>query len=336
MKAQFFKPLLFATILFAACSLNAQTLREESQKEFNTNATTTLSVDNQFGNVTITDWDQNKVSIAYVVEVTASPEAKAKKLMELIKVEIREEGGQITAKTTIGKNNSIDLKADTGEKFKIDYTIKCPKNLPLKVVNNFGNISISNMTSKTEIDLGFGNLNAVSLTGNGSTIGLQFSKATIGELGEASLSLEHSDVVKITSAKSLTLEASFANLSLGIVDNLKVEASSGSTTVEKLTGSLVYEGSMGSLEIKDLAAGFSKVKIEQEMGNISLAVDPKAGYKLHAEAEMGNISVPSGFKADKSEKNELPGVTSSKVTGTMGNGASEITIEASMGSVKIK
>jgi len=80
MKALKFKSvLLLACLLSIGASLNSQTLKEEVSKEYTATSSTILSIDNQFGDITVTDWDQNKVVIAVTIEVTDSDEARGKK-----------------------------------------------------------------------------------------------------------------------------------------------------------------------------------------------------------------------------------------------------------------
>lgn len=339
MKTRYFKSLLFmAGFLTGALSLQSQTLREENQKEYTTNSASTLKIENQFGNITVTDWDQNKVVITYIIEVTATPESKAKKLMEQIKIEFSEGGNEIFAKTRIGKDGELNMKNDRGEKqsFKIDYHIKCPKNIPISLSNQFGDVSVSSLTGKTDLSIQFGSLNAVSLTGAETSIDLQFGKATIGELKNASIDLQHSDMFKITSVSSLEIEAQFCTLSIGTVNKMDAEFANCNSDIEKLTGSLTLEANMGSTTVKNVAPGFTLIEIEQNMGDIKLTMDPKAGYKLSAAATMSEISVPSGFNAEKNEKEHVPGVTNKKVSGTFGDGSGKIKIDMTMGSIKLK
>ncbi|OFY49189.1 MAG: hypothetical protein A2X22_14185, partial [Bacteroidetes bacterium GWF2_49_14] len=269
-----------AGFLSAAISLQSQTLREENQKEYTTNSASTLKIENQFGNITVTDWDQNKVVITYIVEVTATPESKAKKLLEQIKIEFSEGGNEIFAKTRIGKDGEMNMKNDRGEKqsFRIDYHVKCPKNIPISLTNQFGDVSLSSLTGKTDLSVQFGSINAVSLTGAQTSIELQFGKATIGELRNASVELQHSEMFKITSASSLEIEAQFSTVSIGTVNSMDAEFSNCTSDIDKLTGSLTLEANMGSTSVKNVAPGFTLIEIEQNMGDINLSIDPKTGY----------------------------------------------------------
>jgi hypothetical protein len=141
---------------------------------------------------------------------------------------------------------------------------------------------------------------------------------------------------KITSASSLEIEAHFSTVSIGTVNKMDAEFNNCNSDIDKLTGSLTLEANMGSTSVKNVAPGFTLIEIEQNMGDINLTMDSKAGYKLSATATMGEISVPSSFKAEKNEKEHVPGVTNEKVSGTFGDGSGKIKIDMTMGSIKLK
>jgi hypothetical protein len=334
MKQHYFKQGLALILLTSVTAmLNAQTLKKDFHKEYQAGASTELTIENQFGTITVQEWDQNKIVIDVNVEVTADKQDISQKLLDLIDVKFKEEGNKILAHTDMESKGSIDGK---NTKFNINYTVKCPKDLNLKIDHQFGDVSLGSLTGPVEVSLQFGSLSAVSLTGTETTIEVQFGKATINELKNASVEVQHCEMVKISTCSKLDLEAQFSEVSIGTVDDFDGELNNGQCIIEKLGGSLTAESNMGSLTVKDVAATFSSIEIEQNMGEVELSIDPKAGYKLSAEAEMGDIKVPSGFKADKQQEEHIPGLKSSKVNGTYGDGKSSIEVNVNMGSIKIK
>jgi hypothetical protein len=339
MKALYFKStLLLLLMLTAGLSLRSQTLSEESTKEFATTSSSELSIDNQFGNITVTDWDQNKVEVNYIVEVTNADEAKAKKLMDKIKIEFKEEGNRITAKTKIGEDGKLNFNTNKGEKqsFKIDYFVKCPKSIKLSLDNQFGDMIIGSLTGAFTADLQFGSLNAVSLTGPDTNLDMQFGKVTIGTMKDGKIDIQHCESLKISEAGNLEMDAQFTQVELGIVNSLKADFNHSEVTIDELAEMLKVDANMGSLKIGNVSAGFKSIAVEQNMGDITIGIDPKAGYSLQAEVSMGSIKVPEGLKVTKEKEHDLPGVSAEKVSGTFGNGNSTITINSNMGSVKIR
>ena len=339
MKAHYFKSTLLLSVLLAASlSLGAQALRQEDTKEFNATSSTELSIDNQFGNITVTDWDHNKITVTYIVEVTNSDEAKAKKLMEKIKIEFKEEGNKIIVKTNIGEHGNLNIHNGKGEKnsFRIDYFVKCPKNIKVQLDNQFGDMVIGSLTGPFKADLQFGNLKAVSLTGADTKIDMQFGEVTIGTMKDAKIDIQHCEFLKITDCANLSVNAQFTEIEIGTVNSLKADLNSCQLSIDGLTEMLNLDANLGSVKIGNVAAGFKSITVDQNMGDLSIGIDPKAGYKLTAEVNMGSIKVPEGMKLSKEKEDGLPGVTAEKVTGTFGSGGSTVKINTNLGSVKIK
>lgn len=339
MKAHYFKStLLLALLLIAGASLEAQTLKKDFHKEFTPSGTSELVVINQFGDITITEWDQNKVVIDVLVEVNFSDESKSKKLLDKITVEFKENGSKVMAETKIGENGKLNINTDKGEKnsFSINYTVKCPKNLNIKIENQFGDLVVGTLTGPFEADLQFGSFNAVSLTGPQAKIEMQFGKVSIGTLKDAKFDVQHCDLVKIPECENLVIDGQFTNLEIGSISSLKADLSSCKVNIDVLTEMLDLEANMGNIKIANVAASFQSVNLEQNMGEVSLNIDPKAGYKLKANVNMGSIKVPEGFKTTKDKDSHMPGLSPEKVTGTVGNGNSSITIECNMGTVRVR
>jgi hypothetical protein len=339
MKALYCKSaFLLALLLVAGLGLKAQTLREEDSKEFPATASTELSISNQFGDIKLTSWDQNTVKIIYIVEVTDSDEAKAKKLMEKIKVEMKQEGNLITATTKIGEHGNLNLhnSKDDKKSFRINYTVQCPKNIKVSLENQFGDMIITSLTGSFSADLQFGSFNAVSLTGPETSLDMQFGEVNIGTLKDAKIDIQHCDVLKINECGNLKLDAQFTKVELGSALSLVADLNNCELTAENLANSVKLDSNMGNVKIDQVAAGFTTLAIEQNMGDITIGVDPKAGYKLNAEVNMGSIKVPEGLKLVREKESDIPGVTVDKVTGTFGNGSSTIKVHCNMGSVKIR
>jgi len=333
MKQHYCKPGLVLILLLASITvLNAQSLKKDFHKEYQAGGSTELYIENQFGNVIVQEWDQNKIVIDVDVEVSAEKQEIAQKLLDRIIINFKEEGNKLSAITDMKSETSVKGK---NTEFHINYTIKCPKNLNLSVENQFGDVSLGSLTGPVDLEVQFGSINAVSLTGTETTIELQFGKATINELKKASVEVQHCELVKISSCSILEIEAQFSELKIGKVDKLSGEFEHCTTVIEQLTDALTVEASMGSLEVMNVAAGFSLVEIEQSMGEVKLVMDPKAGYKLTAEAAMGDISVPAGFKTTKKDTGDHEDL-SSTISGTVGDGKGTVNISASMGSIKIK
>jgi len=330
--------MVLSVLLLTSLGIAAQTLREEDKKEFLTNSSTELTVKNQFGNITVKDWDQNKIVITYIIEVTHSDEAKAKKLKDQIKIEFKEQGNHIIANTIIGDDGNLKLNNSKGEKqsMKIDYFVNCPKGIKINLENQFGDMIISSLTGSFTADLQFGSLNAVSIAGPENKLDVQFGKVTIGSIKDAKFDLQHCDLTKIQEAANLSVDAQFSKLEMGSVISFTAELSHSDVNIEYLKELLKLDLNMGNVKIGSVSADFKSIIIDQNMGDLSMSIDPKAGYQLVAEVNMGSIKLPEDMKVSKDKEGNLPGISDEKISGTYGDGSSKVKIDLNMGSVRIK
>ena len=324
-------------ILTASLGLGAQTVKKDLHKEFSTTSSSELKIDNQFGNITVNEWDQNKVVIDVNIEVTAGDESKAQKLLDKITVDFKEDGNKLAAKTKMGDDGNMNFgKKGDKQSFHINYTVKCPKDLKLSLENQFGDLIIGSLTGSFRADHQFGSLNAVSLTGPETNIDMQFGKVNIGTLKDAKIDIQHCELLKIQECGKLDLDAQFTNIEIGSAKSLKAEVNNAQVTVDDLAETLNLDMNMGNVKIGNVSAAFQSIKVEQNMGDLTLGIDPKAGYTLTAEVNMGSIKVPEGMKLAPEKESKMPGVSPKKVNGTFGDGSSTIKINSNMGSVRIK
>jgi hypothetical protein len=195
---------------------------------------------------------------------------------------------------------------------------------------------ISSLTGSFNADLQFGSLNAVSIAGPENKLDVQFGKVTIGSIKDAKFDLQHCDLAKIQEAANLSVDAQFSKVEMGSVISLAAELNHSDVNIESLKDQLKLELNMGNVKIGSVSADFKSIIVDQNMGDLSMSFDPKAGYQLIAEVNMGSIKLPVDMKVSKDKEGNLPGISAEKISGTIGDGSSKVKINLNMGSIKIK
>ena len=101
--------------------------------------------------------------------------------------------------------------------------------------------------------------------------------------------------------------------------------------LEDVSGDLEVETSNGDIEIHTADKGpVGRITLNGKKGDISLVLPSNAGFQLNATTRKGDIS--SDFGSLNIDQHD-GGV--SKATGTVGNGAGKVTINADVGDVRI-
>jgi hypothetical protein len=188
--------------------------RKLINKSYNVSAKDKLDVDNQFGNVMVSTWDKNEITVDIEIVAKASTDEKATAIMDKIDVEDGQHGDLISFKTSIeGIDNGHGdhkHKDKDNSSFSIDYIIHMPAVNPLKLANSFGKITVPDLRGEVDLISKFGGLTAGNLD-NVNAIDVEFGEAKIGDISNGKLTLKFdkkADIGKLSGSIKLNIEFS--------------------------------------------------------------------------------------------------------------------------------
>jgi hypothetical protein len=347
--------LLFITLLVIPLTLKAEAVTKEFHKDFKAGSTTTLDVNNKYGDVVIQSWDKDQVVIDVKITVEMPNQEKAQKLLSYIDVQFSEAGNLISAKTVIDDKFSFTGWGDS-KNFSIDYTIRMPAETALTLVNKYGNTDIDQLNGLVSLDIKYGNLTAGKLPRGNikplNSLNLAYGKGTIDEAGWLDLTLRYAGSLRIEKSRALLLDSKYSKLSLGETSSMVGESKYDNIRIDKinnmvldngycdikvgeLTKKLTYNGSYGSFEIETIPAGFDNLTTDTRYMGIRLGIDESASYKLNAKLSYG------GLKYDEEKFRNQKRIienNSSEIEGTIGEDAStisEVNISSSYGTIRL-
>ena len=304
--------LLLAVPMFSSASGDPATEKKRSiSKSYTVGTDDKLSIENSFGDVTVSTWDQNQIQVNVEVVVVAASEEKAQGMMDEIKVSDHQAGKEISFRTDIGNMGNNNKKNKGGEqKFHIDYKIVMPKNNPLKIENSFGKTNLGNYAGPVNLISKFGELNAGNLE-MAKEVHVEFGSVNLGSIndadvvfkfnnkayianlnGTAKVHIEFCNNVEFSvdeSIKSLSLMESYSTVRMNVPDNLSAsfDVHTNFGSFRNHSGiSIAEEGSddSGPKFDKDFSgtagSGSAKIKIRSSFGSVRLS---KAGDKSSDE-----------------------------------------------------
>jgi hypothetical protein len=348
--------LLAIALLIVPFTLKAEEVTKEFHKEYKAGPSTTLDINNKYGDVVIQSWDNDQVIIDVKITVELPNLEKAQKLLSYIDVVFSEGNDLISAKTVIEDKFNFTGWGGDSKKFSIDYNIKMPSKTALTLVNRYGNTDIDELTGLVNLDIKYGNLTAGKLTRGNikplNRLNLAYGKGTIDEAGWLDLTARYVGGLDIEKSQALLLDSKYSKLSLGEtssivgeskydnirigkINNLVLENGYCEVNVGELTKKLTYNGSYGSFEIESIPAGFEKLDTDTRYMGIKLGINESASYKLDARLSYGGIK----YNEDKF-RNERRIIENnrSEITGTIGDETSPVSmvnISSSYGSVRL-
>lgn len=267
MKKQFKLLLLFVLVPFLGFSNDPDyihTKQKTIKKAYFVNSDAGLYIDNSYGNISVTTWDEDKTELDIVIKVSGDNENWVNQRINAIDVDIIALKGMITAKTILG--NSSYKSNGKNNSFQINYTLKIPKNGSVKLHNKYGNINTSDLFNKSNIVCEYGKITLGKLNGNTNKIQIEYCpNSNIEYIKNGFIEARYSGLT-INEAVTIELDTNYTDLTILEVQNIKYDCNYGKFKFQKVN-SLQGSGNYLTTNIGEifnnlnLDANYSKITI---------------------------------------------------------------------------
>jgi hypothetical protein len=360
MKTQFTRGRAIGTFLIGMMAVglmaqNGQTVKT-IKKDFAVNQNTKLELSNKYGNVDILNTNDQSITISVNVKVNVRDKDRANDLLNMVKINISQEGDLVKAETEIDDNFSKMFRGfnmgDNG--LEINYTVTMPKTVPLNLSNKYGNVFVDELSSTSTLDIKYGKLTANKILHDAkeplTKIYLSYSNGTIQETRWLELDVKYSKInitdskalavmskyskIYVTNSSSIVCESKYDTYEIGKLNNFITTAGYGHITISELKGKLQLDTKYTDVSIDKIPDGFESIKVNNSYGTCRLGIESNASYKLNGYSKYCNIIYPeNGARVSKfDENNEV------KVNGTVGangNATAEVSVTSHYGNIKL-
>ncbi|MBL4658138.1 MAG: hypothetical protein JKX73_09075 [Flavobacteriales bacterium] len=342
-----------AVSLFIAVNVQAKDKLDEFSKtwskSFEVNADATLDLDNKYGNIHITTWKQNEISVVVTISVDVSSQEKADRALKDVVIVDDASLEKVMLVTRINTESGIKLN----KKLHINYDVKMPVGNNLKLVNKFGDVYINELDGRADLKVAYGNLKCDVLNNPNNRIKLSFSsgKCWIGDFTSGSIEMKYSKL-SVNKADKLNLDSKFSSFRIGSATTMDCKSQYDKMEIERV-GDLELDGKFSGYEIGtvvrklDLDIQYSgcevnritslasEITVENSFGGVELCFDEGTSYQLEAKGEFGGIDYPNrltSLTTDESKSNSffLVGVVGDKKSPD-----ASVTIATKFGSVEL-
>ena len=117
--------------------------KKEFHKEIEVQADALIEIENQFGDLKITSWDENRVVIDVLITVKGASSRRVQEKLDEIDVYFSLQPDHVIAKTQIEENWSLKFFKSARIQYRIDYTIKLPRSSKVDLTNDYGSIALN-------------------------------------------------------------------------------------------------------------------------------------------------------------------------------------------------
>ena len=144
--------------------IGSDNLTKKIHKEIEVTKDALIEIDNSYGDLNITSWDQDKVVIDVLITVKGENSKKTQKELNNIDVSFLLSPEKVMAETKIDMGWSFGWfyfgygTFNNLEKYRIDYNIKIPKTSSVDLTNDYGTIRLNSLEGKANISCDFGQL----------------------------------------------------------------------------------------------------------------------------------------------------------------------------------
>lgn len=328
------------------------------EEEYKVNQNTVLNLTNKFGDVTIKDWDDNRISVKVTITVDARSESRASEILEYINIERYQSGDDVYLETEI--NNRIESSGfgwfggSGRHELEIDYDIFIPAFIALDLSNKYGDVFINRLDGHASIDIKYGNLLVNNLTRGDNKplnqITLGYSDADIERLNWAKLDIKYSKL-EISSAKALILISKYSKLYLdnasslvaeskydtyqvGEISNFVTTAAYSNYKFDQVLKKFHIESRYTNAKVDYVSSSFEEILIESKYGGFKFDIDDQASYQIEGEADYSKIYYPEQY----ADVNRIVDNNEMSVSGIVGRNRSTnatVRIETKYGNVHL-
>ncbi len=258
------------------------TKQKTINKAYVVNADANISVDNSYGNVSVTTWNENKIEIDILIKVSGDNEEWVNKRLNGITVALEPLKHLVSAVTNIDKSSSG--RKGNNNSIEINYNIKIPKNGGVFIKNNYGDIVSTDLFAKTDIKCRYGKITLGKLHSDDNRINISYcSKSSIEMLKVGVVSADYSGLT-INEFGALNLKSDYTDLRFDSGGNLKYVSSYGKLNVGKINN-IEGSGDYLTVAIGDLSGD---LKINTKYSKVTIG---------QATSKAGNISIASSYTA---------------------------------------
>ncbi len=350
-------------LMFSAELLSAQKFSEKKtyMKSMPVNREMTLEIDNKYGTIQITSWNEDSVIIRAEVEAYASDHNRLDKMFRGVDVNITGSSFLIRAQTSFTQNISMLFESFKGltskfipyeSKLEINYFINAPEYMDMRITNRYGDVYMENNTGILTLNLSNGAFKANSLNEtNGAE--LLFCDATINKIVKGRLNVSFSEVeidesqdLNITSISSkfnleragtVRTESRRDKFYIGIAGSLKGNSYFSDFRIEEVQSEINMDTKYGDLDVDFISKKIEMITINSDFTDVSLTFDPSVSYSLDIRHLNAFLVLPDGVV--KVEEKTLNEERKEYMTyGTVGRnpGNTKVMIDATRGNIYIK
>ncbi|WP_149277504.1 hypothetical protein [Pareuzebyella sediminis] len=324
-----FKKLIIAFLLLPLIALannekgkGRYTKEKTIKRAFNVNSNALLKVENSYGNLNITSWNENRILIEVHIKTNGDNEEKVQQKLEDISVDFESSTSMVSARTDLHTNKSgwgWNWGKSSNVNMQINYTIKVPVKNNIQLSNDYGGILLDRIDGHAKISCDYGRLEIGELRGRENQLSFDYtSKSTIGFINSGTISADYSGFI-VTKAGDLIINADYSDSSVEQMENLRYNCDYGKIEIGEaqniegrgdyinvnlgtLHGNVDIAADYGSLKIGKMAEDAGNLSVKSNYTGVKIGYHTLYNFNFEIRASYAGVSGKEDFEISRSEE----------------------------------
>lgn len=308
---------LFPLFIYANDGQSRKYTKEKTiKKEFKVNSGATLKVDNSYGNLNITTWNENRIVIEVHITTSGRDEEVVQRKLDNINVEFEASPNMVSAETLFNENDSgwfKNLFQDSSVSMDIDYLIKMPTTNNVDLSNDYGNIKLGRLEGRAIISCDYGKITTEELMSENNSlsfdytdnsyfgyiksaeINADYSGFTVGKAEKLNITADYTDSA-VEEVGEVVFNCDYGNVEIKKADNVKGNGDYLTMRFGDIYGDIQLETDYGSIAINRMMEGAGDVLINSEYTSIDMGIQGGYNFKFSIELEYASLDAPGEFE----------------------------------------
>lgn len=332
---------------------NGKHIKEKTiSKEFNVNASATLKVDNSYGNLDVTTWNENRIVIDITITTNGNDEEKVQKKLDDIDVVFTNSSSEVTAETVFNKRKSKSWWnwGNNNVNMKINYVIKMPITNNVNLMNDYGSINLDKLEGRARINCDYGKITTKELMADDNDLNFDYTNNSYFEyIKSGSINADYSGFT-VGKANDLDIVADYTKSHIEIAEDIEYNCDYGSLIIDKannVTGNGDYlslrlgdiyknvnvKADYGSMKIENMTANAGDITVESDYMKITIGYDAAYSFEFDIDLSYASLRGAEGLNIIKERTKSSEKYYFGNYGGNSGN---KINIKSDYGSVTFK
>ncbi|MBT8303835.1 MAG: hypothetical protein KJP09_05135 [Bacteroidia bacterium] len=297
------------------------TKEKKINKEYDVNSDATLKINNSYGNLDISTWDENRIVIEVTITTNGNNEEKVQKRLDEITVNFSASEEWVAAETRFSKNKSNswwNWAKSSNVSMKVNYLVKMPMTNNVNLSNDYGAINLGKLEGKATINCDYGKVTTDELMADDNVLTFDYTNNSyFAYVKSGKVNADYSSYT-IEKTKNLDINADYTKSVVEVAEDVTYNCDYGSLTVDNVNnfrgngdyvtiklGDVYKNASIksdyGSIRIDRLNKSVENVSIDSEYAGIKIGYDPAFNFNFELDLEYAGLSGDDDFEFTKKQ-----------------------------------